>query len=173
MNGECDVPAPNEGFVAISAGRWFSLGLKNDGTIVAWGHNVSGQCDVPVSSIDFFPTICNWLDVDIPDTLVIDGKDITPLLKGGNDIGRQDLYWHFPHYWWGQFVRPYSIVRSGDWKLIKFWEGGEELYNLKDDISETVNLAEIHPGKRIELEKKLDNWLKETGAKLPRPNPEK
>ncbi len=131
------------------------------------------RCDVPVSSIDFFPTICNWLDVDIPDTLVIDGKDITPLLKGGNDIGRQDLYWHFPHYWWGQFVRPYSIVRSGDWKLIKFWEGGEELYNLKDDISETVNLAETHPGKRIELEKKLDNWLKETGAKLPRPNPEK
>jgi arylsulfatase A-like enzyme len=130
------------------------------------------SCDVPVSSIDFFPTVCSWLNIDIPDSLVIDGKDISPLLKGEYDLGREDLFWHFPHYWWGQNVRPYSIVRSGDWKLIKHYEGGEELYNLKEDISETNNLAESNPEKRKELENKLDNWLKIVDAKLPLPNPE-
>jgi len=35
--GQCDVPAPNTGFVAVSAGRYYSLGLKADGSIKAWG----------------------------------------------------------------------------------------------------------------------------------------
>jgi hypothetical protein len=41
------VPAPNEGFVAVAAGEFHSLGLKSDGRIVAWGWNDYGQCDVP------------------------------------------------------------------------------------------------------------------------------
>jgi hypothetical protein len=47
---QCDVPAPNTGFIAIAAGNAHSLGLKSDGSIVAWGcggdANV-GQCDIP------------------------------------------------------------------------------------------------------------------------------
>jgi hypothetical protein len=35
--GICNVPEPNEGFVAIEGGRAHGLGLKSDGTIVAWG----------------------------------------------------------------------------------------------------------------------------------------
>ena len=33
--------------------RVHSLGLKSDGTIVAWGHNGSGQCNVPAPNADF------------------------------------------------------------------------------------------------------------------------
>ncbi len=47
-----------------------------------------------------------------------------------------------------------------------------ELFNLKDDISETTNLADENPAKRIELENKLNKWLKETNARLPIPNPD-
>ena len=36
-----------ESFVAIAAGEAHSLGLKSDGSIVAWGDNDDGQCDVP------------------------------------------------------------------------------------------------------------------------------
>jgi hypothetical protein len=36
------------------AGSWsHSLGLKSDGTIVAWGYNDYGQCDVPAPNADF------------------------------------------------------------------------------------------------------------------------
>ncbi len=38
---------PNSGFVAIAAGGIHSLGLKDDGSVVAWGDNGVGQCDVP------------------------------------------------------------------------------------------------------------------------------
>ena len=47
QDGQCDVPAPNNGFVAIAAGYNHSLGLKVDGAIVAWGGNSVGQCTVP------------------------------------------------------------------------------------------------------------------------------
>ncbi len=130
------------------------------------------SCDVPVSSIDFFPTLLSVLEIDIPDTLIIDGRDLTPLLADKKGFDREDIFWHFPHYWWGMHVRPYSIVRSGDWKLIKHWEGEMELFNMKDDISETKNLADENPYKRIELEDKLNKWLKETNARLPIPNPD-
>ena len=41
--GQCTVPAPNSGFIAIAAGSGYSLGLKSDGTIVAWGSNSNGE----------------------------------------------------------------------------------------------------------------------------------
>ncbi len=53
LDGECDVPAPNAGFVAVSAGSHHSLGLKADGTMAAWGSNGYGQCNVPAPNADF------------------------------------------------------------------------------------------------------------------------
>jgi len=47
------VPEPNSGFVAIAAGNVNSLGLKEDGSIVAWGNNTYGQCDVPSPNTGF------------------------------------------------------------------------------------------------------------------------
>ena len=51
--GQCDVPTPNSGFIAIVAGYFHSLGLKSDGTVVAWGWNEYGQCDVPTPNSGF------------------------------------------------------------------------------------------------------------------------
>ncbi|TVQ91130.1 MAG: hypothetical protein EA393_05025, partial [Bacteroidetes bacterium] len=51
--GQCSVPSPNTGFVAIAAGSEHSLGLKSDGTIIAWGNNDYGQSDVPEPNSDF------------------------------------------------------------------------------------------------------------------------
>ena len=51
--GQCNVPAPNSGFVAVAAGYSHSLGLKADGSIVAWGDNANGQCNVPAPNSGF------------------------------------------------------------------------------------------------------------------------
>ncbi len=40
-------------FVGVAGGSVHSLGLKPDGSIVAWGGNSSGQCDVPPPNTDF------------------------------------------------------------------------------------------------------------------------
>jgi hypothetical protein len=47
------VPAPNAAFVAISAGAGHSLGLKADGSVVAWGPNLSCQCTIPAPNNEF------------------------------------------------------------------------------------------------------------------------
>jgi arylsulfatase A len=129
----------------------------------------------PVKSIDIFPTVLDAAGVSLPDHLVIDGVSIWDhLLSGGEEsLGRSDLMWHFPHYRQGRTITPYSIIRSGHWKLIKWWEGPEyELYNLFDDIGETKNLADEDPEKKEELNSRLMEMLEETGARLPRPNPD-
>ena len=41
------------GFVAVAAGSSHSLGLKQDGSIVAWGRNNYGQCNVPSPNTGF------------------------------------------------------------------------------------------------------------------------
>ncbi|MCX7000933.1 MAG: hypothetical protein NT106_11680, partial [Candidatus Sumerlaeota bacterium] len=52
-DGQCNVPSPNSGFVAVAAGAWHNLGLKGDGSIVAWGRNDYGQCNVPSPNSGF------------------------------------------------------------------------------------------------------------------------
>ena len=51
--GECNVPSPNTGFMAIAAGSQQWLGLKTDGSIVAWGDNTWGECNVPSPNTNF------------------------------------------------------------------------------------------------------------------------
>lgn len=126
---------------------------------------------LPVSSIDHFPTICEAASVPLPAGRVIDGTSLLPILEQTGSLKREVLCWHFPHYR-GSIV-PYSIIRKGDWKLIKRYEGKPfELFNLKEDISETRHLAAARPGKVRELDAELAAWLKKSGAKMPRPNPD-
>ncbi len=129
-------------------------------------------CDQPVCTIDLLPTICEATGAKPPDR-VIDGLSLMPLLKQTGKLARKTLYWHFPHYWWGTRIKPYSIIRDGDWKLIRHYEDGRrELYNLKDDLSETKNLAAKMPEKVKTLDAKLTAWLKSVGAKMPKKNPD-
>ena len=61
---------------------------------------------------------------------------------------------------------PNTWIRSGDWKLLRFWfDGAEqehryELYNLKEDLGETNNLYTQHP----EIVQRLRQTLEEIKA---------
>jgi arylsulfatase A len=128
---------------------------------------------VPVSSVDFFPTIVRLAGCTPLSDRPIDGLDLSALLAGtSSSLEERDLFWHFPHYWWGDRVRPWSAVRSGGWKLIRFYEDGrDELYHLEEDVSEAQDLAAARPDLVAALGRRLDAWLAATGAKLPRPRP--
>jgi arylsulfatase A-like enzyme len=142
--------------------------------VMHWPEMLKGgrTFEAPVSSIDLLPTLCAVAGADLPQDLGIDGLNILPAITGEQDLDRQELYWHFPHYRAYEDVRPFSIVRRDDWKLIRFWEGPTELYNLREDPSETNNLSRREPEKVLELESALDQWLKETEARIPRLNPD-
>ena len=52
-----------------------------------------------------------------------------------------------------------------------FFEDGKlELYDLKNDVGETKNLAATMPAKAKELHDKLLAWRKDVGAKMPTKN---
>ena len=127
--------------------------------------------DQPVISVDYFPTIAEVTGLDLPEDRNIDGLSLAKHLSsnGKRKLVREAIYWHFPHY--RHNPGPYSIIREGDWKLIKFYEGPMELFNLKNDLGETKNLASVMPDKVKRLEGRLHAHLKAVGAKIPKPNP--
>lgn len=135
--------------------------------IVSWpGKIEEGKVsDLPVSTVDLLPTLCALTNTPLPGA-ELDGRDISPVLKG-KKLNQVPLFWHFPHYR-GDDVVPYSIIRDGDWKLIKRYEGTAfELFNLKDDPEEKTESAEKFPDKVRELDHKLQTWLKQTNARMP------
>jgi len=141
--------------------------------IVRWPRVVKPgtTCDVPVTSVDYFPTVCEAAGVPLPKDRPIDGESIMPLLAQTGTLKRDAIFWHFPHYRGG--IVPYSIIRAGDWKLLKRYDGKTwELFNLKDDLSETTDLADKHPDVVRRLDARLVAHLKTIGAKMPKPNPD-
>ncbi|MBI9062679.1 MAG: sulfatase [Marinilabiliaceae bacterium] len=135
--------------------------------------SLNGKSDEPVIACDFYPTLVDMAQLEIPDQVnaSFDGLSLQPLLKGEKELSREALYWHYPHYH-TEGARPYSAVRKGDWKLIRFFEDDHyELYNLKEDISESRDMAAIQPEKREELKQMLFNWYEKVGAQMPAANP--
>lgn len=107
----------------------------------------------------------------------MDGVSIAPYVTGGDEaaVKRDAIYWHFPGYLgagadhWR--TMPVGTVRSGDYKLLEFFEDGKvELYNLKDDPGQEHDLAGSKPEVAKELRAKLVAWRESVGAKMPAEN---
>jgi arylsulfatase A-like enzyme len=120
----------------------------------------------PVSSIDFFPTICEAAGVPAGS---VDGRSTLPLLRG-KKAPERPLFWHYPHYS-DQGGRPAGAVRLGDWKLIEFYEDGQlELFHLGDDPGERRNLVRRQASKAKRLHEILSDWRRSVDAAMPAPN---
>jgi arylsulfatase A-like enzyme len=158
----------------LRAGKGYPYeGGTREPLIIEWpGITAPGStCSVPVCSIDFFPTLLEIAGVKPP--VAVDGRSMVPLLRQTGSLERDALYWHYPHYWSGGLIRPFGAVRAGPWKLIEFYEDLRvELYNLKDDLGETRDLAPENPAKAAELRAMLHRWRNSVGAQMPTPNPE-
>jgi arylsulfatase A len=133
------------------------------------GRITPGVSSFPTTSVDILPTLCSYAGAPLPAEVVIDGRSLEGPLAGNEPEGPVSLYWHYPHYW--NDVVPYSIVRKGPFKLIRFYERTErfELYNLADDLEEAHDLAGALPAVRDALRQELAAWLDRVGALLPRP----
>jgi len=163
-------PATSNLPLRLGKGYAYEGGLRVPLLIRAPGVTRAGStCDVPVIGNDFFPTLLKLAGAKKSASRTAkDGLSLVPLLKGKPRLKRWDLFWHYPHYWNGKNVTPYSVIRRGDWKLIRFYESDrEELYNLADDIGERRDLAAAEPKLRRDLSKRLDSWLKQVGAQMP------
>ena len=140
--------------------------------IVRWPGVVKAgsECDVPVTSVDFLPTMAELAGIGKKITHRVDGVSLLPLLKQSGTLKRDAIYWHYPHY---HHTTPGGAIRAGRYKLIEYFEDGKlELYDLQTDIGEKKDLAKAMPDKAAALQKQLAAWRKSVGAKMPTPNPD-
>jgi len=121
--------------------------------IVRWTGNIKpGTTSNHLSAFwDFFPTAADLAGAKIPEN--IDGISYLPTLLGQADRQKQHeyLYWEFHEQGSKQ------AVRMGNWKLVRFFQGPTELYNLKIDLAERHNVSALHPVVLKKMEAYLDS----------------
>ncbi len=153
-------------------GRQWEGGIREPYYIAGPGVKSPGStCDVPVTGADFYPTLLELTGQKARPKQHVDGVSLGPLLKGKQQIASRPLFWHYPHYG-NQGGEPSAIIRNGDWKLIHYYEDGRnELYNIATDQGEQTDVAAANPDRVAGLRNNLNDWLVETGARMPIPNP--
>lgn len=112
-----------------------------------------GRCSRPVSLIDLYPTLVDLCDQ--PEVPGLDGVSLVPLLEN------PDAEWDRPaviEYHTGNVA-----VRTEHHRFVRYREGGEELYDHRDDPNEWTNLAPQPGSSRTCAE--MGGWLPETWAK--------
>lgn len=169
-------PATTNTPLRAGKGYLYEGGIREP-LIVSWPRITrrASVCDTPVCSIDFLPTVCAIANL-LPESAGardMDGLDLSRLLQNANaPLHRAALYWHYPHFS-NQGGRPGGAVRAGHWKLIENYELGYlELYNLKNDIGESRNLAEEKGPRAQQMLEMLQAWRHQVQAAMPPPNPD-
>lgn len=128
----------------------------------------------PINAMDLTATIAAVGGASARPDQPFDGINLLPALTGS---GRppSDRPFFFRRFTNRSQTYRQSAVRLGDWKFLRAYAGTKQvdaLYNLKDDIAETTNLAETNPEKLKALIELHDQWAAEmakTAAPLPTP----
>jgi arylsulfatase A-like enzyme len=165
-----DTPATSNAPLREAKGFLYEGGIRVP-LIVRWpGITRPGTTsNVPVSSIDFFPTFVDLCGVKMD--AKVDGVSLRPVFGGGT-LTRDALYWHYPHYS-NQGGRPGGAIRAGSFKLIEHYEDGrKELYHLANDVGETHNLIAERPQVAKALAELLVEWRRSVDAQMMKTNPD-
>jgi arylsulfatase A-like enzyme len=114
----------------------------------------------PVSTMDFYPTLCAVAGAPVPPGTKLDGVNVMPYLRGDRTGAPHDtLFWKSGER---------GAVRAGDWKLV-LGALNPQLYNLASDIGEQHDLSATQPAL---VEKLRQEWLKWSAALPPTAGPE-
>ena len=130
--------------------------------IVKWPKKVPvGKSNALISQIDFLASMSQMLGLDYNNNSAKDTKANLGAWLGKDKIGREYVIEQAGNL----------AVKKGDWKYIKNGKGAkfnalvnielgndveEQLYNLKSDPNEKVNLAAVQKGKLVELKALLE-----------------
>ena len=151
--------------------------------IIVWPGKVKPGTtnDALIQSTDFYPTLLAMCGLKPHADVKLDGFDQSRTLLG-EPSQRDRVFCHFPHGTPNQAQQipgflPGTYVRKGDWKLIRFYADNDdgsdrfELYDLKNDIGESKNLAAEKPELVRELNELITGFLRDTDAVIPVRNP--
>lgn len=124
--------------------------------IISWpGHLPQGELrDQMAMNIDWFPTIVDLCGVPA-EGMDVDGKSLVPVINDGSMESPHDAL-HFDflfEYWalikdgWKLIANPVDIFPNGKQEKLK----GLYLFDLRNDSTESTNVADVYPEKLQEL----------------------
>ncbi|QDT43516.1 Arylsulfatase [Gimesia alba] len=122
-------------------------------------------CEETVISIDLMPTILELANASVPARHQLDGMSLAKLMTEQQKLKPRTIFWDY---------NGRSAVRQGPWKLVlnQNRKTPVELFNLKDDIAESTNLATKKPERVQQMQAAFAAWKKEV-TQTATPQPEK
>ena len=137
----------------LRGAKWdsFEGGLRVP-LVVRWPGKVKPGTvlDHPVTSLDIGATAVSLAGGDLSKT-ELDGADITAYMTGKKaDAPHKELFWRIGK----TDAEGSGVLRVGDYKLI-VQENKVQLFNLKDDLSETTDLSKREPER---MQSMLARW---------------
>jgi arylsulfatase A-like enzyme len=143
-----DPPWASNGHLRGNKGQLWEGGHRVP-AIACWpGKIVPGETDELVMSMDVFPTMCSIGGVTEKPAQRLDGVDFSGVLFDGQPLEQRDVFWRY---------RKQKAVRRGQWKLL-IDSDQAYLFDLNNDMAETVNLIETHSDIADELRQALQKW---------------
>jgi choline-sulfatase len=130
--------------------RW--PGVVKAGTVI----------EQPVQNLDTFKSMLGMLGVEAPASGQAGGLNFAPLLRGETVAWRGEIYGQYDLHNSGlSYMR---MIRTSQWKYVKHYHENmmDELYDLKNDPGETVNLI----GKKKAGKQSIQDVVKELREKL-------
>ena len=127
-------------------------------------HRVSAN----VSTLDILPTLVDLVHTQLWPGLPMDGTSLLPHLE--NRSGGSDTV--FAEYCGEGTIAPMCMIRRGHWKYITCPADPPQLYNLKSDPKELINLALLppkHPLITVQVAEILADFTAEADAKWDMP----
>jgi arylsulfatase A-like enzyme len=139
--------------------------------IVFWPAKIKpGEVDdeTVVCSVDLLPSLCAITGAELPEGFDYAGEDMSDALLGIRPQQREkDLMWDFGRNKFFnrpaqvQHQSPHLAIRRGNWKLLVNSDSTDvELFDIKKDGNESINVAGHHPELVAELSHKVINWYK-------------
>jgi len=114
-----------------------------------------------LSSLEIFPTILDITGINKPDSLVLDGFSIYPLLRGQKNLERAEMYWDF---------RQEQAARIGNMKWIhsKSRVNNKGFFDLSVDVGEKNDLSTRRNQELDLVQSKFYKWKEEMDQAEPR-----
>ncbi|WP_164101412.1 sulfatase-like hydrolase/transferase [Candidatus Laterigemmans baculatus] len=164
--------AGSSGPLRGAKGNLYEGGVRSP--LIAWGPGLiepkaAGTVNETtiLSSIDLVASLVNLCRASPPEEYRGDGEDLLAALLGKSTAERsRPLFWRRPPDRPGPKEAPFPdlAIRDGDWKLLCDLDGTrEQLYNLRNDLSEQQNLAAEKP----QITRRLKRLLLQWNATLP------
>jgi len=104
--------------------------------------------------LDLYPTLTAMAGLERPAGRPLDGKSLWPALRDGGPSPVHDYCWVWDDH---------DVIRTADWKLTRYAER-VELFDMRNDLAESSDVASAHPAVVQALTARLDAWRRSTGV---------